>query len=91
MTGEPAEEADQESAVIETTPETAEIEEPIALGLPGEESQETPPVEETTSLAGAPDEKGEKPTVEITEPLKTIHEERFIIDDIAGELIEDNY
>jgi chromosomal replication initiation ATPase DnaA len=93
LPGETSEDTEQETPGIQQPPQSTEVEQPVSLGLPGEESQEIHRAEETTPVAEILPETDEKPAVEVevTEPLKTIHEERFIVNDITGELIEDNY
>ncbi len=83
-----------------------ETEEVVELGLPGEEvtKEETGIPDKGEEIAGlevsqqtveetSPEKLKEKtePSVIIGEPLKEIKEERFIVQEIRGELIEDNY
>ena len=69
-----------------------EPEEVVALGLPGEEIVETAA---RTSIPAPPEgttePKEEEPLAEVRHPLKTLNEQRLIIREIPGELIEDYY
>ncbi|MBN2620317.1 hypothetical protein JXB22_04425 [candidate division WOR-3 bacterium] len=87
--GLPGEPAQEESAEVQES-ETDGPSSVIALGLPGEEHSGSAA---KISVPGAEQpEKVEGPEVQgVSEPLKAIHEERFIIHEIAGEMIEDNY
>lgn len=76
------------TALESEAPGTGDI---IALGLPGEEIPGS--VARTTVPESAEQgETREGPSVKnISKPFKAIHEERFIIHEIEGEMIEDNY
>ena len=91
LPGEFNQDDEEKAAVPEEVHASAEIEEPVSLGLPGEETEENVSVKEPAPTAEVAEEQGAPSKVEVSEPLKTIHEERFIVYDIAGELIEDNY
>jgi chromosomal replication initiation ATPase DnaA len=91
LSGEPVDDDKDTTVTPDEVHATAEIEEPVSLGLPGEETQQAVPVTETAPTAEEPGEQSAPLKIDVSEPLKTIHEERFIVYDIAGELIEDNY
>lgn len=101
LEGEPVEETgalpkDNEETILSSTSdqevsaeETGDI---VSLGLPGEETQEPATSQTETPVTEVSDEtRDEVAAPEVIEPLKKIHEERFIIQDVTGELIEDNY
>jgi len=95
FSGEPVDEGDaemppeEETGVAEVDTENGDI---VTLGLPGEDTTESPIAAAEVPVTDEGSEKsGEKPDAVLTGPLKKIHEERFIIHDVAGELIEDNY
>jgi chromosomal replication initiation ATPase DnaA len=88
--GLPGEQAQDEDSPGQGT-EAKEQDEVVALGLPGEE---VPGSVAKTTVPASPEqtekvEESEKKG--ISEPLKAIHEERFIIHEIMGEMVEDNY
>lgn len=72
--------------VSEKTVEETSI---VSLGLPGEEAISKQEIKQDRR-AEEPEGKAEDPVVK-GEPLKVIREERFIVKEISGELIEDNY
>jgi len=88
--GLPGEETVQKEEVVEE--EKAAV---APVGLPGEvvEQKETGAQAEEKDLSEEEEGEKERAKVEIAEgkPLKEIREERFIVQEIMGEMIEDNY
>lgn len=79
----------KEIAGLDVPEKTVEETSVVSLGLPGEEAISKQEIEQDRR-AEEPEEKAKGPVVK-GELLKAVREERFIIKEIDGEQIEDNY
>jgi hypothetical protein len=74
---------------LDVSEKTVEETSVVSLGLPGEETISKQEIKQDRQ-AEESEGKAQEPVVK-GEPLKGIKEERFIVKEISGELIEDNY